>query len=112
MESRRMRPRLGMALLVVGLMVAFVGGLIGTMAATSWISASRRPVALSNPRFVEETDQSGIDHVYRGGSEFAVGGGVAIFDCNGDGKPDIYLAGGVGPAALYRNDSKVGGSLR
>jgi len=107
-----MRPRLRMALLVVGLMVAFVGGLIGTMAATSWISASRRPVALSSPRFVEETDQSGIDHVYRGGSEFAVGGGVAILDCNGDGKPDIYLAGGVGPAALYRNDSKVGGTLR
>ena len=30
-------------------------------------------------------------------STFAVGGGVAVFDCNGDGKPDMYLAGGQQP---------------
>src|SRR5262249_21955028 len=61
------------------------------------------------PRFIEETT---IDHVYDGGPLFAVGGGVAAFDCNDDGLPDLYIAGGSNPAALYRNDSVVGGELR
>src|SRR5712691_553438 len=69
-------------------------------------------VALGAPRFVDETAGAGVDHVYGGGCEYAVGGGVAVFDCNGDGKPDLYLAGGNGQAALYRNDSPIGGALR
>ena len=40
-----------------------------------------------------------------------MGGGVAAFDCNGDGRQDLYLAGGADSAALYRNDSPVGGAL-
>ena len=63
-------------------------------------------------RFVDETAAAGLDHTYDGDSTFSVGGGVAVFDCNGDGRPDIYLAGGSNPAALYRNDSPVGGALR
>ncbi|MEK6224916.1 MAG: CRTAC1 family protein [Chloroflexota bacterium] len=68
--------------------------------------------ALGPPRFAEETSSAGIDHTYDGGFEYAVGGGVAVFDCTGDGRPDLYLAGGSGPAALYRNDSPIGGALR
>jgi hypothetical protein len=68
--------------------------------------------ALGPPHFVDETSSAGIDHAYDGGFEYAVGGGVAAFDCNGDGKPDLYLAGGSRPAALYRNDSPIGGALR
>ena len=64
------------------------------------------------PHFVEEAAAAGLDHVYGGDYTFEVGGGVATFDCNGDGKPEIYLAGGSNPAALYRNDSPVGGALR
>jgi hypothetical protein len=60
----------------------------------------------------EETATAGIHHTYAGEDAFATGGGVAVFDCNGDGKPDIYVAGGSSPAALYRNDSPVGGALR
>src|SRR5437899_9933964 len=108
MKSSRVRG----VVLVLALVLAFVGGLIGTMAATAWISASRRPVALESPHFVEETETSGLAHTYQGGSDFAVGGGVAVFDCNGDGKPDLYIAGGSGQAALYRNDSPIGGALR
>ena len=67
--------------------------------------------ALGAPRFVDETAAAGIDHVYDGGPTFAVGGGVAVFDCDDDGKPDVYLAGGSRPAALYRNDSPPGGAL-
>jgi hypothetical protein len=79
---------------------------------TTGAFSSRAAVALGPPRFVEETSGAGIVHTYDGGFEYAVGGGVAAFDCNGDGKPDLYLAGGSGPAALYRNDSPIGGALR
>jgi enediyne biosynthesis protein E4 len=68
--------------------------------------------SLGPPHFAEETSSAGIGHTYDGGFEFATGGGVAAFDCNLDGKPDLYLAGGSGSAALYRNESPVGGALR
>ena len=101
-----------MLLLAAALVIAFAGGLFGTLAATSWIAASRRPVALEAPRFVDETSSSGLAHIYGGGFDFAVGDGVAILDCDGDGRPDIYLAGGAQPAALFRNESLLGGPLR
>jgi len=37
---------------------------------------------------------------------------VAVFDCNADRRPDLYLAGGERPAALFRNDSATGGALQ
>jgi hypothetical protein len=68
--------------------------------------------AMAPPRFVEEAAAAGIDHAYDGDFTFFVGGGVAAFDCDDDGKPDLYFAGGINPAALYRNESPVGGELR
>ena len=65
--------------------------------------------ALDAPHFVDDTPTSGIDHTYDGDYPFAVGGGVAVFDCVGNGKPDLYLAGGANPAGLYRNDTPEGG---
>lgn len=62
------------------------------------------------PRFVEETG-SGIDHRYDGEFEFFVGGGVAVFDCDADDRPDLFFAGGAEPASLYRNRSDIGGTL-
>jgi hypothetical protein len=44
------------------------------------------------------------DHVYSGGWAHFVGGGIAVFDCNHDGLPDIFAAGGTTPAKLIRND--------
>src|SRR6266576_3811775 len=67
--------------------------------------------ALVIPNFVEETRSAGIDSVYAGGWQYMVGGGVATFDCNGDGFPDILLAGGEKPAKFYRNTSTRGGTL-
>ncbi len=45
------------------------------------------------------------DHVYGGGWEHFVGGGVAVFDCNGDHLPEIFAAGGENPSQLFRNIS-------
>lgn len=67
--------------------------------------------ALGAPAFVDETDAAGIDHAYRGGSLYFEGGGVAVFDCDGDDLPELYFAGGEDPAALFRNRSPMGGPL-
>lgn len=42
-------------------------------------------------------------HVYQGGWEHFVGGGVAAFDCSGNNLPDLFVAGGEGPSLLARN---------
>jgi len=67
--------------------------------------------AAGPPRYVEETVTSGVDHVYDGEFQFFVGGGGAVFDCNADMFPDLYLAGGTEPAGLYVNLSPLGGPL-
>jgi len=54
---------------------------------------------------------AGIEHQYTGSWEFFVGGGGAAFDCNGDRRADVFLAGGDSPAALYKNTSVSGGAL-
>jgi hypothetical protein len=74
--------------------------------------SSAAPAALGPPRFVEEAIASGLEHRYDGDFNYFVGGGVAVFDCNSDGRPDLYLAGGSEPAALFLNESIVAGELR
>ncbi|MGZ6213684.1 MAG: FG-GAP repeat domain-containing protein, partial [Candidatus Limnocylindria bacterium] len=68
--------------------------------------------AAGAPRFVDDTAASGVSQRYDGSDLYQVGGGVAVFDCDGDRLPDLYLAGGAGAASLYRNRSAIGGALR
>ena len=58
--------------------------------------------ALAGPLF--EDRSAGLPpHSYTGGWEHFVGGGVAVFDCDGDGLPELAAAGGESPAILLRN---------
>ena len=68
------------------------------------------PSTVSTAHFVKDK-HPGIDQTYDG-DQFYVGGGVASFDCDGDGRPDLYVAGGDNPAGLFHNESAVGGALR
>jgi enediyne biosynthesis protein E4 len=64
------------------------------------------------PRFEEVTTSSGVLSVYSGDYFYMVGGGAATFDCNADGAPDLFTAGGEGKSSLFRNTSKRGGAIR
>lgn len=64
------------------------------------------------PSFVEETTSAGVDSTFKGDWKYIVGGGVATFDCNGDGYPDMLLAGGENKAKFYVNQSTRGGALK
>jgi hypothetical protein len=70
----------------------------------SWALAQVTPI------FAEETQSSGLQSRFEG--DYVVGGGLAAFDCNGDGLPELVLAGGAQRAKLYLNQSPVGGPLR
>jgi hypothetical protein len=74
-----------------------------------------RPPALTAagpPLFIDETAASGVSQRYDGPDTYQVGGGLAVFDCDGDRLPDLYLAGGEGAASLFRNRSLIGGALK
>lgn len=62
--------------------------------------------AISQPAFENQTGD--IIHTYTGGWEHFVGGGIATFDCNGDGLAELYVAGGQNPAQLFLNQSDGG----
>jgi len=97
------------------LTVAVVGAVaIVTAAGLTAIGIAGRaaPTPLGPPQFVEETASAGLDLTYDGPLAYFTGGGVAVFDCDADGRPDAYVAGGANRAGLFHNDSAIGGALR
>ncbi|WP_319637541.1 FG-GAP repeat domain-containing protein [Roseitranquillus sediminis] len=61
------------------------------------------PGGRAEVRFEDRSVDLPVSHVYSGEWEHFVGGGVAVFDCDGDALPDIFAAGGTSPARLFRN---------
>ena len=106
MQPRMTRGRIGLvvALIAVGAVAAPVGVLL--------MRTPKPTEAAGPPQFVDETAASGVSQRFDGPETYQVGGGAAVFDCNGDRLPDLYLAGGEGPASLLRNRSAIGGALR
>jgi hypothetical protein len=93
-------PAINKSLFAAFLSVSFVG------------TSLAQDIAPTIPNFSEETKTSGISSIYKGEWLYMVGGGAAVFDCNGDQYPDMLLAGGEAKAAFYRNISKRGGDLK
>lgn len=89
---------------------ALTGGLVLVVAGV--VRGDAPSEALPAPTFVEETAALGAEQIYDGDFEYFVGGGVAVLDCDGDGDPDLYVAGGIAPAGLYRNMSSPAGEIR
>ena len=77
--------------------------------APGWTGPAASPLIA---RFVEETETAGLQSRFEGEDEFMVGGGVAVFDCDADGLPEVYVTGGVNKAKFYRNHSTRGGPLK
>jgi hypothetical protein len=105
----RMIRSVGRRVVVAGVAVVAVVGL--AIAGSAVLLGGASAGAPAAPRFVEEASAAGIDHTFGGEDRWFVGGGVAVFDCDDDHRPDLYLAGGAGPALLARNTSPVGASL-
>jgi hypothetical protein len=86
----------------------FAFAMASLLVATSACADDAAPLM---PQFKDETKSSGVSSVYAGDWQYMVGGGAATFDCNADGFPDLFTAGGEGVASFYRNTSKRGGRL-
>lgn len=94
-----------------GVLIATAGAVLAAAVAGGALVLTRDGSAAGSgaaPHLV----MSELDHRYEGGADYFVGGGVATFDCDGNGFPDLFLAGGDAQSALYRNTSAVGGELR
>ena len=66
--------------------------------------------AQAGPAFIDRSDALPVAHEYSGGWEHFVGGGVAVFDCDGSGFPALFAAGGAGPARLFVNTTEAPGA--
>lgn len=82
--------------------------LLAATAATA-AEAPREPAVA---HFVDETAAAGIFSRFDGEWEYMVGGGVAAFDCDDDGLPELLFTGGVNKARFFKNQSPRGGSLQ
>ena len=99
------------SLLAMRLGFALVAVVVGAWSVVGGGRSMQPTVALGPPRYVDEAATAGVDHTYGGGDATFIGGGVAVFDCDSDGSPDLYLSGGANPSVLFRNDSRPAAEL-
>lgn len=84
--------------------------ILAALAATPALAQDKAPDP-AVPAFTEVAAAAGVTHVFDGEDNYMVGGGVAVFDCSGDGFDDMVIAGGSARAATFVNRSTSGGAL-
>ena len=90
----------------------FSGFLLGvTLSCIGFVPVATAQTVPVIPKFTDETATAGVHSAYNGEWQYMVGGGVATFDCNNDGFPDLLLAGGTSKAKFFVNKSEKGGAL-
>ena len=75
------------------------------------ITANSPEAAHSEVAFADRASAIPVHQSYEGDWNHFVGGGVAALDCNDDGFPDLYVAGGSAPSRLFINTSERGGPI-
>jgi enediyne biosynthesis protein E4 len=100
---------LSMAKVFKNILVSLIAFQMALASTSAQVTKAPAPVI---PKFIEETDTAGLQSRFEGEDEFMVGGGVATFDCDADGLPEIYVTAGVNKAKFYRNKSTIGGALK
>ncbi len=63
-----------------------------------------------DPGFIDRSGNLPVAHEYAGGWEHFVGGGIAALDCDGSGRPSLFVAGGENPARLLVNATERAGA--
>ena len=89
---------------------AWAGAALLLMVAAAATAEPPREPAVAH--FTDETAAAGIFSRFDGEWEYMVGGGVAAFDCDDDGLPELLFTGGVNKARFFKNLSPRGGSLQ
>ena len=76
---------------------------------SSVVAAVLKSCALPGEAEVSFLDRAALPahQSYEGEWNHYVGGGVAVLDCNDDGLPDFYAAGGSAPSRLFVNTSRA-----
>ncbi len=64
------------------------------------------------PLFIEESERAGLQSRFDGEDEYLVGGGLATFDCDNDGLPEVYITAGVNRSKFYRNKTQRAGPVQ
>ena len=68
--------------------------------------------ALSEVSFTDRSQALPLRQSYEGDWNHYVGGGLAVLDCNDDGLPDFFAAGGAAPSRLFVNTSTKAGDIQ
>jgi hypothetical protein len=99
------------AFLVGGSLIGALATLALVLLIASWVDGGPTDQVAGPPLYEEVAESAGVNQVYDGEFQFFVGGGVAVFDCNDDRMPDLFLAGGTNDSGLYVNESGTGGGI-